>query len=172
MKNQHGFMISEFVLSCVIASLVLAITVPTLLRWVGEQQQHSHINSAINDTFTGMEFALTTHWQQTNCRTSPSLTLPDLIADYGVPLSVTENWPLTVRFDSDSVTPKVNRSLSVIISAPTKEQATSSLSWLQKKDGWILVNGKLVTITRPVTVISSLMEQANFNPTTGCMESL
>lgn len=170
MTKQHGFTLSEFVLACVIASLVLAMTAPALLRWVEGSQQHNQLNRAVNDTLRGMEMALTTHWQTTQCRTSPSLLLADLINDYGVPSSVTQTWPLTVHFTNDTVTPYISRSVSVIVTAPTDAQAMSSPQWLDNKEGWVQVNGRIVTITRPVTAINSVMEQANFNPTTGCME--
>ena len=167
--RQRGFSLSEFMLALTIASITLAMVLPPILRAIDVENEKNQINSAVSNIFDGMSLALTTHWQRVQCRSAPTLTLTDLINDYGVPANVNTNYAPRITFVSAPTAPYNARSLRVTLNAPTDSAAHNLSLALNTQGRWLTITGKRVTLTQPIAVIDSLSEHMNYNPKNGCL---
>ncbi|MGF1872021.1 hypothetical protein [Photobacterium indicum] len=164
----------QFMLALVLASLLLASTLPPLYRLIARTQYNVQLQIAVDDIFTGMTLALTTHWQATGCRTTPdTLTLANLINDYHAPTRLNDiTWlhSPTLSFNADTAAPFTVRSATIKITMTDAISVNAAARYLKGHDYWVTVNDTRLILTLPISPISSVVEQSGFNTQTACME--
>lgn len=156
-------------LAFVIISILLVMTIPPILRVIDQAQERVQVNNTITRIYDGMTLALTTHWQQTQCRSAPTLNLTNLINDYGVPANVRDKYTPVIAFES-AVTPPYNaRSFTITLTTNDDNAAHLLNSAVKAQNRWITIEGNKVTLTQPIKTISSMTEHMNTAPQSGCI---
>ena len=166
--KQHGFSITEFMLAFSLVAVITATLIPSLMRVIEQQHEKVQINNAINEIYEGMTLALTTHWGRTQCRGAPTLNLTNLINNYSVPSDVTALYNPQVQFLSTSSAPFNATALAITFIAPPSDVYRLANA-MNKKNRWITIDGNNITLTQPVTVIDSMAQRNNYNPSNGCL---
>lgn len=171
MKKQHGFTLIESVLVFVVVGVILATTIPTLLRIYSQEQQKKEIRTAVSQTLMSLQHALDAHIETTQCLTAPTINVNMLVNQYHLDTNVPHLLPsLTVTINALLIPPKLATNLSLTFTAKSDNDERMINEWLNNGERFITRHANRITLTLPVDPIHTQLGRMYFDPTTGCYQ--
>ncbi|MGF1877455.1 hypothetical protein L4D77_19315 [Photobacterium frigidiphilum] len=169
MKKQHGLTLVNLVLVLAVAGVILATTTPALLRVNTQVQQHVELQDAVNQTLRSLHLALSEHWQQTQCRTAPTVNVNQLINLYQLPSDIMLTLPLlNVNIDQSPNIPHLATRLTTTFDTESDMEANRISNGLKNRAVWVRATANRITVIEPISPIDSQFGRMNIDPTTGC----
>lgn len=163
MKSQQGLTVISLLLGLVIISSLLAISVPSVLRYGERITAQGELVNVVHDTFTSMEQALAAHWANTQCRTAPTgITLASLVQHHGLNEEVLNApWHLTADYPHPS-------QMRITIRAVDSKGSHFALRAMAKTSYQVAQSGNNVMVINNVPTTSTHWQRINRRPGEEC----